>query len=50
VKLYYTPGFCSLSPHIVLHELGGPFDVERVDVETKTTETGADYRAINPKG
>lgn len=50
MKLYYTPGFCSLSPHIVLHELGGQFDVERVDVETKTTETGADFRAINPKG
>jgi glutathione S-transferase len=50
LKLYYTPGFCSLSPHIVLHELGGQFDVERVDVETKTTETGADFRAINPKG
>lgn len=50
MKLYYTPGFCLLSPHIVLHELGGQFDVERVDVATKTTETGADFRAINPKG
>lgn len=50
MKLYYTPGFCSLSPHIVLHELGGLFDVERVDVATKKTETGADFRAVNPKG
>ena len=50
MKLYYSPGACSLSPHIVLHELGGQFDVERVDVATKTTESGGDFRAINPKG
>lgn len=50
MKLYYSPGACSLSPHIVLRETGLPFDLERVDLKTKQTETGADYRAINPKG
>jgi glutathione S-transferase len=50
MKLYYSPGACSLSPHIVLRELGHNFDIERVDVATKVTETGADFRAINPKG
>ena len=50
MKLYYTPGACSLSPHIVLRELGHDFEMERVDPMTKITETGADFRAINPKG
>jgi glutathione S-transferase len=50
MKLYYSPGACSLSPHIVLRESGLPFDLERVDLKTKQTETGADYRTINPKG
>lgn len=49
MKLYYSPGACSFSPHIVLHESGLPFEVERVDLKTKKTETGADYDAINPK-
>ncbi len=50
MKLYYTPGACSLSPHIVLHELGLPYETERVDLTTKKTENGADYAAVNPKG
>ena len=50
MKLFYTPGACSLSPHIVLRELGLPFALETVDLGTKRTETGADYAAINPKG
>lgn len=50
MKLYYSPGACSLSPHIVLREAGLPFDLERVDLKTKQTETGADYRSVNPKG
>lgn len=49
MKLYYSPGACSFSPHIVLHESGLPFEVERVDLKTKKTETGADYDSINPK-
>ncbi len=50
MKLYYLPGACSLSPHIVLHEAGMQFEIERVDMATHKTETGADYTQINPKG
>jgi glutathione S-transferase len=50
MKLYYTPGACSLSPHIVLREAGLDFELERVDLATRKTETGADYGTINPRG
>jgi glutathione S-transferase len=50
MKLFYSPGACSLSPHISLHEAGVPFDLVKVDTTTHTTETGADYYAVNPKG
>ena len=50
MKLFYSPGACSLSPHIVLREAGASFDLERVDLKTKRTQAGADYLAINPKG
>ena len=50
VKLYYFPGACSLSPHIVLLEAGLPFTMVKVDAKTKKTEGGADYLAINSKG
>lgn len=49
MKLYYSPGACSLSPHIVLREAGIPFGLEKVNLKTKKTDTGADYDAINPK-
>lgn len=50
MKLYYNPGVCSLSPHIALREAGLPFDLEKVDLTTKKTETGKDYLTISPKG
>jgi glutathione S-transferase len=50
MKLYYSPGACSLSPHIVLREAGLSFEVEKVDLGTKKTESGKDFTAINPKG
>jgi glutathione S-transferase len=50
MKLYYSPGACSLSPHIVLREAGASFDIEKVDLSTKKTESGKDFNTINPKG
>ncbi|MCM8730857.1 glutathione S-transferase N-terminal domain-containing protein [Hephaestia sp. GCM10023244] len=50
MKLYYAPGACSLADHIALHEAGLSFEHERVDLKTKITAHGADYRAITPKG
>lgn len=50
MKLYFAPGACSSSPHIVLREAGLDFTLELVDLRTKVTATGADYRAINPLG
>lgn len=50
MKLYYARGTCSLAPHIVLHELGMPFDTEAVNHREKKTASGGDYLAINPKG
>ena len=49
-KLYYVPGTCALCPHIVLHEAGVSFTTEKVNPKDKTTESGQDYNAINPKG
>jgi glutathione S-transferase len=50
MKLYYAPGACSQAPHIILHEIGLPFEAARVDLRTKRLETGEDYFSINPKG
>ena len=50
MKLFIKPGACSLSPHIVLEELGLPYETEVVDLARKTTASGQDYLAINPKG
>ena len=50
MKLYYARGACSLGTNIVLHEIGIPFEMERVDTNTKKTEHGVDFWEINPKG
>jgi glutathione S-transferase len=50
MKLYYSPGACSLSPHIALLEAGLPYDLVKVDVRAKKLENGDDYLAVNPKG
>ena len=49
MKLYYSPGACSFSPHVVLHESGLPFEIEKVDLKAKKTASGIDYNTINPK-
>jgi len=50
MKLYYFPGACSLSPHIVALEAGIPLQLEKTDIKTKLTESGEDFERINPKG
>jgi glutathione S-transferase len=50
MKLYYAPGACSLSPHIVASELGLDVQLEKVDLKAHVAANGADYFAINPKG
>ena len=50
MKLYFSPGACSMSPHIVARELGIDIALEKVDGATKKTETGQDFWQINPKG
>jgi glutathione S-transferase len=50
MKLYYSPGACSLSVHIVLHELGMPFTLVQVDLMSKSTSDGHDFHSVNPKG
>jgi glutathione S-transferase len=50
MKLYFSPGACSLSPHVVLQEAGINAELEAVDLQTKKTKSGADFKAVNPKG
>lgn len=50
MKLYYSPSACSMAPHIVLRELGLPFEAVQVDIKTHRLADGADYYQINPKG
>ncbi len=50
MKLYYSPGVCSLSPHIVLRETNTPFELVKTDIANKTVDGGGDFRAVNPNG
>lgn len=50
MKLYYSPGACSLSPHIVLLEAGLPFEKIKADTKTKVMDGGGDYKSVNPLG
>ena len=50
MKLYYAPGACSLSPHIVSRELGIPLTMQKVNTKDKSMEGGGDFRTVNPKG
>lgn len=50
MKLYYSPGTCALSPHIVLREAGIAFEPVLASTKTKKLEDGTDYLTINPKG
>jgi len=50
MKLYYSPGACSLSPHIIACEAELPIELIKVDLQSKLTETGEDFRQLNPNG
>ncbi len=50
MKLYYSPGACSLSPHIALREAGLPFDLQKVDLKSKQMDGGGDFTAVSAKG
>jgi glutathione S-transferase len=50
MKLYYSPGACSLAPHIVAREAGLPVELDKVDLSTRTTASGSSFTTINPKG
>lgn len=50
MKLYFSPGACSLTPHIVLCEAGLKYELERVSIPEKKIVSGGDFREINPKG
>src|SRR5438477_150122 len=50
MKLYYSPGACSLSPHIVARELGINVELQKVNTKDKSMEGGGDFWQVNPKG
>ena len=50
MKLYYSPGACSLADHIAMHEAGLPLELVKVDLKTHKLEDGRSFLEINPKG
>jgi glutathione S-transferase len=50
MKLYYSPGACSLSPHIVAREAGLPLQLQKVNTKDKSMEGGGDFWKVNPRG
>ena len=50
MKLYYSPGACSLSPHIVLREAGLPVELVKADLQAHKLADGSDFYAVNSKG
>jgi glutathione S-transferase len=50
MKLYYSPGACSLSPHIVAKEAGLSVELKKVDLKTKTLAEGGAFAAVAGKG
>lgn len=50
MKLFYSPGTCSLAPHIILHETGLPFEKAKVTLSSHTLDDGSDYYQVNGRG
>jgi glutathione S-transferase len=50
MQLYFSPGACSLAPHIVAREAGLPVTITKVDLKSHTLEDGSDYYKVNPRG
>lgn len=50
MKLYFTPGTCSLAPHIILKETNTPFTAVKTDIRAKKVEDGSDFFKVNPNG